>query len=420
MPRQILKAPKGPSAARYSLRPRRTIAPSVVTKPKARPQAHPKASVVTDQAESDKTMMTEELTVELSPCDSPISPPSPICTAAAEAPMIVRPPPALPMTVGPPIDLQRPRIRVQILQGSTPRHMDTFADELWVSFLKQLNMRLGIRGLFRLHLVTKSGPNEEIKYVNLTTDWEEASKLDFRGVMPTVSSMGLVDGSSLIVTMMLRGGKPVVYFYTPEGRIYDRVQVRLTLNDELWRFDEMVPEPVLPQPNEAHWTGRVANNTFDHYPYLFWDALAHNVEFFWDLFTKRPATFVLDASRENDMLVQIQIDLLQEYYALSLKEATDLVTHWLPTMRKCQPHCRMVILDSTHDSDLFADMAALDIRPAPAAVHRIFVLFDQSEEAICCEPPHPPITLDRNQDGMVVVEWGGMHMERLVDPEGCT
>lgn len=228
-----------------------------------------------------------------------------------------------------------------------------------------------------------------------------------------------MDGSTLHVMLMLRAAKPVVYFYTPMGRVYDAVHVQLTLNDDLWRIDEVVPKPDFSTgnvTNEVHWTGRVENNTFDHYPYLFWDALACNVRFFWDLYVKRPASFVLDARRSNDMLCQIQIDLLQRYYALSLQEATDFVTHWLPTMRKCQPHCRLVILDSEHDSALFRDMATLQIEPEPAAVHRIFVLFGATDEAVCSQPPHPAIALDRNQDGMVVVEWGGMHMKAEVKP----
>jgi len=71
-----------------------------------------------------------------------------------------------------------------------------------------------------------------------------------------LADYGIEDGSTLSLVLRLRGGKPVIYLYTPQGETFQNVQVKVTLDSDKWQFDALHPAPLHRTDTECEWLGK--------------------------------------------------------------------------------------------------------------------------------------------------------------------
>ncbi|KAL7545866.1 hypothetical protein ACHAWF_009222, partial [Thalassiosira exigua] len=131
------------------------------------------------------------------------------------------------------------------------------------------------------------------------------------------------------------------------------------------------------------------------YSYLFWEASTMRG------FAICPSS--ASCVRSNELSKGLLQDALLAQ-GLTVDEATEMATHWLPAMTK-----KKYVLIEFLQQDRLDKRAKLEITPSPDRVHRVFILFHPTDNEICCDCPlvkSPPLLVPRT--GFCVVEWGGM------------
>ena len=100
--------------------------------------------------------------------------------------------------------------------------------------------------------------------------------------------------------------------------------------------------------------------------------------------------------------------MLTEHFQLTSDEATDMVTYWLPSLQKCTPRCRIVMLPV----NIYEQLAQLTILPAPRQLYRLFMMFGATNSPLqpCTSQVTTTDSVDRHSAGLLAVEWGGMHI----------
>lgn len=203
------------------------------------------------------------------------------------------------------------------------------------------------------------------------------------------------------------GGKPVIRFYSND--IVDSLDVSLEFVD--WKNIISYPRASLyvnscnptiswnvklvPQKPSAEIEHKSCDGIYRKYSYLFWEASTLNG---FNICLSEASCV-----RSNELNDGILQDALIAQ-GLSIEEATEMATHWLPLMT--QKEFVMIQFLPQHYLD---QRAKLTVSPAPDIVHRVFMLFHSTDSRKPCEVPlvrSPPIVVDREK--FAVVEWGGM------------
>ena len=224
-----------------------------------------------------------------------------------------------------------------------------------------------------------------------------------------------LDGSDVLVAKRKQeAGKPVIRFYSK--RSFENILVSLHL--EGWQNILAYPRPThvcninaeqTPvQTDTVIWSIRLlpgqSSATIEHasndqvyrrYSYLFWEASTWNG---FNICTTRASCV------RSDVLVDglLQDSLLAQ--GLSVEEATEMATHWLPAMSK-----RKFVIIQFLPQDVLDQRAKLSISPNPEVIHRVFMLFHPTDSYVPCQNSlirSPPLIIDRGK--FIVVEWGGM------------
>ena len=88
-------------------------------------------------------------------------------------------------------------------------------------------------------------------------------------------------------------------------------------------------------------------------------------------------------------------------YGLSSQEQADFITYWVPQMKDANNLYIYLLFDDACDA-----FAELNIHPKPDQIGRIYMLWDEIEDAsdIKLKPQEIPVL---NRDGFTVIEWGG-------------
>lgn len=178
--------------------------------------------------------------------------------------------------------------------------------------------------------------------------------------------------------------KPVIYLY-PEEEM--EVDVKLDIDGELTcTYPKYNDEwKVVAKPD-----GRLFDENGLEYSYLYWEAKS-NVNF--------------DMSKGFCVKGEDTVKFLEETLdklGLNRREANDFITYWLPMMES-NPYNIIAF-----QTDVYTDMAKLDIEPAPDTLIRVFMAWATVDEYVDMEPQE--LTAPERK-GFSVVEWGGSKVE---------
>ncbi|KAJ7129884.1 hypothetical protein C8R43DRAFT_896591 [Mycena crocata] len=239
-----------------------------------------------------------------------------------------------------------------------------------------------------------------------------------------------------------RGGKPVIYLYSPMER---DVSVALTLTPE-WSFSAVYPvvptKPLAPRAGEriqwnvrTHPNGNLTeSNTGLDVAYLYWEAHTNH-----ELPISPPASpihaqahprkifspLTSDLNPTDSVLVRVSeitpyLDKVLLALGLHTEARTSFITYWLPSFLK---HTHVALRFVPQEA--YEVTATLDIDPAPDVVTRVFILFkgvpgdalDLWKEARPTEDcvrwrETVGVDFDRAADVTLfrVLEWGGMEV----------
>ena len=191
--------------------------------------------------------------------------------------------------------------------------------------------------------------------------------------------------SSSFIFEGIQFDKPVIYLYPEEET---EISVTLRYEGELvctypeyengWR--------VLAKPDGA------LTNLADgmEYSYLFWEGVCD---------------FTPDLSHGYCIAGKDTASFLRETLSkmgLSAREINDFIVYWLPQMQK-NPYNLI-----TFQTEIYTDIAALEIIPAPDSILRVFMAYVPLEAPVDIEAPE---ILPFERNGFTVVEWGGTVVE---------
>ena len=174
--------------------------------------------------------------------------------------------------------------------------------------------------------------------------------------------------------------KPVLYLYPEEET---EVSVKLDIDGELTctypKYDDGWKVTAKPD-------GTLLDENGLEYNYLYWEAES-DVEFDMSkgfcVKGEDTAAFLEEALKE---------------LGLNRKEANEFIIYWLPMMES-NPYNIIAF-----QTDIYTDMAKLNIEPAPDSVIRVFMAWNPSDEYVDVEPQE--LTAPK-REAFCVVEWGG-------------
>ena len=178
--------------------------------------------------------------------------------------------------------------------------------------------------------------------------------------------------------------KPVLYLYPEEET---EVSVKLDIDGELTctypKYDDGWKVTAKPD-------GTLLDENGLEYNYLYWEAES-DVEFDMSkgfcVKGEDTAAFLEDALKE---------------LGLNRKEANEFIIYWLPMMES-NPYNIIAF-----QTDIYTDMAKLNIEPTPDSVIRVFMVWNPSNEYVDIEPQE---LIAPERKGFCVVEWGGTEVE---------
>ena len=178
--------------------------------------------------------------------------------------------------------------------------------------------------------------------------------------------------------------KPVIYLY-PEEKT--EVSVKLDIDGEL--------TCTYPKYNDgwkvtANPDGTLLDENGLEYNYLYWEAES-NVEFDMSkgfcVKGEDTAAFLEDALKK---------------LGLNRKEANEFIIYWLPIMEG--NHYNIIAFQT----DIYTDMAKLNIEPAPDSLIRVFMAWSPVDEYVDMEEQELSAPARK---GFCVVEWGGTKVQ---------
>lgn len=206
-------------------------------------------------------------------------------------------------------------------------------------------------------------------------------KNEYRGVAR--NGNGTIEGELVEIEDYDTGNlvdKPVLYLYPEEET---EVSVQLDINGEL--------TCTYPKYNDgwkvtAKPDGTLTDSKGLEYNYLYWEAKS-DVEFDMSkgfcIKGKDTAKFLEEALKK---------------LGLNRKEANEFIIYWLPMMEN-NPYNII-----SFQTDVYTDMAKLDIEPAPDTLIRVFMTWSPSDEYVEMEEQELSAP---SREGFCVVEWGG-------------
>jgi hypothetical protein len=252
----------------------------------------------------------------------------------------------------------------------------------------------------------------------------------------SIGSYNIMDGDSVNLLASLRGGKPVIYLYSPSDI---DVSVKLSLIPE-WSLSAIYPVVTIKDHGQhiewnvrTHQDGSLTeNNSGLDVAYLFWEAET-NLHAFPRSSASKPQpleTFCPTSSSLSDTdSVVIPVDKVTVYLDKSLKalglhtEArSSFITYWLPSILKHEHIALRFVPQLAYER-----AASLGISPQPDVVTRVFMLFRgiskehlenwsnaqmQAEKDVAWWVDVVGVDLARAGDMALfrVLEWGGMEV----------
>ncbi|KIM37604.1 hypothetical protein M413DRAFT_258194 [Hebeloma cylindrosporum] len=264
----------------------------------------------------------------------------------------------------------------------------------------------------------------------------------------TLDSMGIENGDQLELYMIQRGGKPVIYLFSPETL---EAEVKLSLIPQ-WNLCAIYPVvPIKPRTARSNeqvaWRVRTHSNgdlieltTGLDVAYLFWEAHTDAT-----VPPSPPASPILGESRrgliehfnpneaalnnENSVVMPVAkitpyLDKALATLGLHTEARTSFITYWLPSMLKHE-HLAFRFLPQAS----YEEAAPLEISPSPDVVTRVFMIFQglaeeelqdwttassRATEDVAHWRKVVGVDLERTQDANLfrVLEWGGMEVLR--------
>ncbi|CAE6517020.1 unnamed protein product [Rhizoctonia solani] len=272
---------------------------------------------------------------------------------------------------------------------------------------------------------------------------EEGFRLLYNGLCivneDTIADLGMKDGDTIDLMPVLRGGKPVIYLFSPSSIPDVRVELSLV---KAWRFSAIYPPTPIASPSDRFlgevisWTvnTRPDGSLFDRLTnrevaYLFWEAHTNPKTPISPPTTPSEELIAFDPARpiilpNNSAL--LPFDKVTEYIddallamGLHAEARTSFITYWLPNLSK-HSHIALRFLPQ----DQYEASAPLQITPAPEITTRVFMLFTGVEESnlgawetanVPAEEWSRIVGVDRakakDTNLFRVLEWGGMEIQ---------
>ena len=240
-----------------------------------------------------------------------------------------------------------------------------------------------------------------------------------------LSDYNIRRGDTLHLVNRLRGGKPVILFYPPNGVTLTNVKTSVKLAKE-FDFTAVYPKPQEEETKVITWkASRVEADgtlTLEDGPhtkcsYLFWEFTGNPqspVIGIPALFKDPSSTMLTDGAHAAEFLAKL-LDTL----GLTPRERDDMVTYWLHSVQGA----KHLLVRVVKQSDL-ASCAALNVEVEDASVkmsvHRVYLLLHPCEEIdeeitgkmlrVPCVPENvkDEFPIARNPSELTVVEWGGV------------
>ncbi|KAI0826000.1 hypothetical protein BC629DRAFT_41264 [Irpex lacteus] len=256
---------------------------------------------------------------------------------------------------------------------------------------------------------------------------------------------GIPSGTSIDLTLKLKGGKPVIYVFAPRPLENVSVTLGLTLG---WSFSAVYPPTSVTHhgsEEKVQWNVDVAKDgtlldkaTSLEVSYLFWEAETHPALPLTPASSRPSSPTPIEQPRAfdpscpsitPDTAVLLPIEKVPVYLDQALKALTlhteartSFITYWLPSLLKHKHVALQFLPQKSYEA-----AAPMTISPVPDVVTRVFMLFRGVEEkdlgaweagssCAVCEPSFWQETVgvdiakasDVNQ--YRVLEWGGMEV----------
>ncbi|KAG8831180.1 hypothetical protein FRC17_003508 [Serendipita sp. 399] len=272
----------------------------------------------------------------------------------------------------------------------------------------------------------------------------------------SIAEYGIRENDIITCVVRLRGGKPVIYLFSPHSR---EVQVSLSLVPS-WSFSALYPVKAVKESDQGEavdWKvvtqpdgTLVDTETGLEVAYLYWEALTipsyhaktvtppssrpsspHSVS---TIEVFEPSQPVLDP--ENSVLFSIgrvpkYLDEVLLALGLHTEARTSFITYWLPDMMK-YPNIALRFLPQA----AYEPAAPLNVQPSPTTATRVFMLWcgvdtsEASEDGRWAEAILRGKTMEvtkwreivgtsgnilkDEKDDLRLLEWGGMEVNRIL------
>ncbi|HTF05411.1 MAG TPA: hypothetical protein VK826_15385 [Bacteroidia bacterium] len=189
--------------------------------------------------------------------------------------------------------------------------------------------------------------------------------------------------------------KPVIYVYPDKTK---QINIQLGLNGNLGftypQYKEGTGWNFTADPNGTiHMNGK-------EFDYLFWDG---------------ETVINMNLVEEQKGFI-VEKDSLSDFFEAKLtamgltpRERQDFITYWCPRMQENEKSYVHFMFN-----DEYAEVAALNVTPAPDHVFRIFMLWSDAAEIDATAVSDQEIQ-SFTREGFSVVEWGGAKMPQLAD-----
>ncbi|KDN35099.1 hypothetical protein RSAG8_11881, partial [Rhizoctonia solani AG-8 WAC10335] len=242
---------------------------------------------------------------------------------------------------------------------------------------------------------------------------EEGFRLLYNGLCivneDTIADLGMKDGDTIDLMPVLRGGKPVIYLFSPSSIPDVRVELSLV---KAWRFSTIYPPTPIASPSDRSlgevisWTTPISPPTTPSAELIAFDPARPII------LPNNSALLPFDKVTEyiDDALLAME---------LHAEARTSFTTYWLPNLSK-HSHIALRFLPQ----DQYEASAPLQITPAPEITTRVFMLFTGVEESNlgAWETANVPaeewgriVGVDRakakDTNLFRVLEWGGMEIQ---------
>ncbi|CAE7201228.1 unnamed protein product [Rhizoctonia solani] len=250
---------------------------------------------------------------------------------------------------------------------------------------------------------------------------------------------GIEDGDTIDLMGIQRGGKPVIYLFSPSPMLDVQVQLSLV---KAWRFSDIYPPTHISSPSDdslgetISWSvdTRPDGTLFDRLTnrevaYLFWEAhtnpkppISPPTSPSAELVAFDPACPII--SPNNSALLPFDkvtgyIDDALLAMELHVEARTSFITYWLPNLSK---HSYIALCFLPQDQ--YEASAPLRVTPAPEITTRVFMLFmgvEENDLEVWKAATVPAgewariVGVDtvkaKNTSLFRVLEWGGMEIQ---------